>query len=150
LPTICRKDRRHGLCVLRHDHRRPEDQLPRDLRGVHLLDAEMGEALGKLYTAKYFPPEAKAKAALLVANLLKAYEADIQTLTWMAPETKAKALEKIRHFTPKVGYPDTWRDYSALAIAPHDLVGDVKNAEAFEWNRRLARIDAPSTAANGA
>ena len=118
-------------------------QLPRDLRGVHLLDAEMGEALGKLYAAKYFPPEAKAKAALLVANLLKAYEADIQTLTWMAPETKAKALEKIRHFTPKVGYPDTWRDYSALAIAPLDLVGDVKNAEAFEWNRRVARIDAP-------
>jgi len=110
-------------------------QLPRDLRGVHLLDDEMGEALGKLYAAKYFPPEAKAKAALLVSNLLKAYEADIRTLAWMAPETKAKALEKIRHFTPKVGYPDTWRDYSALAIAPHDLVGEHLAAALFRPER---------------
>jgi putative endopeptidase len=118
-------------------------QLPRDLRGVHLLDSEMGEALGKLYTARYFPPEAKAKAQLLVSNLLKAYEADIQTLTWMAPETKAKALEKIRHFTPKVGYPDKWRDYSALAISRTSLVGDITNAKVFEWNRELVRIDEP-------
>ena len=118
-------------------------QLPRTLRGIHLVDEMMGEALGKLYVAKYFPPEAKAKVTLLVQNLLKAYEADIQTLTWMAPETKAKALEKIRHFTPKVGYPDTWRDYSALVIVPHKIVGDVKNAEMFEWNRELKRIDQP-------
>jgi putative endopeptidase len=120
-----------------------KEQLPRDIRGVQLLDDEMGEALGKLYAAKYFPPEAKAKASVLVSNLLKAYEADIQTLTWMAPETKAKALEKIRHFTPKIGYPNKWRDYTALVTIPHDIVADVKNAEAFEWNRQLARIDAP-------
>jgi putative endopeptidase len=120
-----------------------KQQLPRDLRGIHLLDGEMGEALGKLYVAKYFPPEAKAKVTLLVQNLLKAYEADIQTLTWMTPETKAKALEKIRNFTPKVGYPDTWRDYSALVVVPHDVVADVRNADVFEWNRRLARIDGP-------
>jgi putative endopeptidase len=118
-------------------------QMPRDLRGIHLLDEEMGEALGKLYVAKYFSPEAKAKVTDLVHNLLKAYEADIQTLAWMAPETKAKALEKIRHFTPKVGYPDKWRDYSALAIVPHQIVTDVKNAEMFEWNRELVRIDEP-------
>jgi len=118
-------------------------QLPRDLRGVHLLDDAMGEALGKLYVAKYFSPEAKAKVTELVHNLLKAYEADIQTLTWMAPQTRAKALEKIRHFTPKVGYPDTWRDYSALTIVPHDIVADIKNAETFEWNRQLKRIDQP-------
>jgi len=111
-------------------------QLPRDLRGVHLLDDAMGEALGKLYVAKYFSPEAKAKVTELVHNLLKAYEADIQTLTWMAPQ-------KIRHFTPKVGYPDTWRDYSALTIVPHDIVADIKNAETFEWNRQLKRIDQP-------
>ncbi|HUO92924.1 MAG TPA: M13 family metallopeptidase [Rhizomicrobium sp.] len=120
-----------------------KEQLPRDLRGVHLLDAAMGEALGKLYVAKYFSPEAKAKVTLLVHNLLKAYEADIQTLTWMAPETRAKALEKIRHFTPKVGYPDTWRDYTALTIVPHDIVADIKNAETFAWNRQLKRIDQP-------
>ena len=74
----------------------------------------MGEALGKVYVARYFPPEAKAKAEALVANLLKAYDADIHTLDWMSPATKAKALDKLRQFTPKIGYPDQWRDYSAL------------------------------------
>ena len=120
-----------------------KQQLPRDLRGIHLLDSQMGEALGKLYVARYFPPEAKAKIQQLVANLLKAYEADIETLTWMTPATKAKALEKIRRFTPKVGYPDKWRDYSALSIVPGQLVGDVTNAQVFEWNRELKRIDEP-------
>ena len=89
-------------------------QLDRPTRGVHLLDDELGEALGKLYIAKYFPPEAKAKAEALVANLLKAYEQDIQTLAWMSDATKQKALEKIHDFTPKIGYPDKWRDYSRL------------------------------------
>jgi putative endopeptidase len=120
-----------------------KQQLPRDLRGIHLLDSQMGEALGKLYVARYFPPEAKAKIKQLVANLLKAYEADIGTLTWMTPATRAQALEKIRRFTPKVGYPDRWRDYSALAIVPGQLVGDVTNAQVFEWNRELKRIDEP-------
>jgi predicted metalloendopeptidase len=120
-----------------------KEQLPRDLRGIHLLDSQMGEALGKLYVARYFPPEAKAKIQQLVANILKAYEADIQTLTWMTPATRTKALEKIRRFTVKVGYPDRWRDYSALAIAPGQLVGDVTNAQVFEWNRELKRIDDP-------
>jgi len=120
-----------------------QQQLPRDLRGIHLLDEQMGEALGKLYCARYFPPEAKARSRQLVANILKAYEADIRSLTWMTPATKQKALEKIRTFTQKIGYPDRWRDYSALAITAGDLVGDVRNAEVFEWNRRLARIDRP-------
>jgi putative endopeptidase len=120
-----------------------KQQLPRDLRGIHLLDQQMGEALGKLYVARYFPPEAKAKIEQLVANLLKAYEADIRTLTWMAPATQAKALEKIRRFTPHVGYPDKWRDYSALAIVPGELVEDTTNAVVFEWNRELKRIDSP-------
>src|SRR5471032_50087 len=78
-------------------------QLDRKTRGVHLLDNLLGEALGKLYVARYFPPEAKAKADQLVANLLKAYEGDIQTLDWMSPVTRAKALEKIHQFTPKIG-----------------------------------------------
>jgi putative endopeptidase len=120
-----------------------KQQLPRDLRGIHLLDHQMGEALGKLYVARYFTPEAKAKIQQLVANLLKAYEADIRTLTWMSPATQAKALEKIRRFTPKVGYPDKWRDYSALSIAPGALVEDMSNAVVFEWNRELKRIDSP-------
>ena len=120
-----------------------KQQLPRDLRGIRLLDSQMGEALGKLYVARYFPPEAKAKIQQLVANILKAYDADIQTLTWMGPATRAKALEKIRRFTVKVGYPDKWRDYSTLSIVPGRLVEDVTNAQVFEWNRELKRIDGP-------
>ena len=119
------------------------EQLARRTRGVHLLDSMLGEALGKMYVARYFPPEAKAKADQLVANLLKAYEADIGTLTWMSPATKAKALEKIRQFTPKIGYPTKWRDYSALQITRGDLVGDVQRGTLFEWNRQLTRINQP-------
>jgi len=108
-----------------------------------LLDNAIGEALGKLYVARYFPPEAKAKADELVANLLKAYEADIKTLDWMSDETKQKALEKIHEFTPKIGYPSHWRDYSALKIARNDLLGDVQRADVFEWNRQVKRLDKP-------
>ena len=118
-------------------------QLDRQIRGLNLLDGDMGEALGKLYVARYFPPEAKAKALVLVQNLLKAYAADIQTLTWMSPATRAKALEKLGHYMLKVGYPDHWRDYSALQITRDNLVQDAKNAAQFEWNRQLHRIDDP-------
>jgi putative endopeptidase len=120
-----------------------KQQQPRDLRGMHVLDREMGEALGKLYCAKYFPPEAKAKSQRLVTNLLKAYEQDLKTLSWMTPATKAKALEKIHTFFPKVGYPDKWRDYSTLVIRRDDLIGDIRNAHVFDFQRQLARIDAP-------
>ena len=118
-------------------------QLDRKTRGVHLLDNLIGEALGKLYVARYFPPEAKAKADELVANLLKAYEEDIKTLDWMSPATREKALEKLHLFTPKIGYPTKWRDYSALTITRDDLIGDVQRANVFEWNRDVARINKP-------
>ena len=118
-------------------------QLDRQTRAIHLLDDEMGEALGKLYVAKYFPPEAKAKATILVQNLLKAYEIDIKTLDWMTPATRAKAINKVHHYMLKIGYPDHWRDYSALAIDRNNLVQDAKNATVFEWNRELKRIDLP-------
>ncbi len=112
-------------------------QLPRTARAAHLLDNTMGEALGKLYVAKYFPPEAKAKAVELVNNLLKAYDADIRTLAWMTPATREKALKKLHHFGLKIGYPDHWRDYSALVIKRDDLLGDIQRAAEFDWNREL-------------
>ena len=118
-------------------------QLDRKTRGIHLLDGLLGEALGKLYTARYFPPESKAKAEQLVSNLLKAYQADIQTLTWMSPVTRQKALEKIGEFTPKIGYPTHWRDYSAYDVQRDDLVGDIQRGQMFEWNRELNRINQP-------
>ncbi|MGH6872896.1 MAG: M13 family metallopeptidase [Rhizomicrobium sp.] len=118
-------------------------QLPRQARAAHVLDNLMGEALGKLYIAKYFPPEAKAKAVELVHNLLAAYDKDIRTLSWMSPATRAKALDKLHKFGIKIGYPDHWRDYSALVIKRDDLIGDVQRANVFEWQRELNRIDQP-------
>jgi putative endopeptidase len=118
-------------------------QLDRQTRAMHLLDQQMGEALGKMYVARYFPPDAKAKADILVSNLLKAYEADIQTLDWMGPATRAKALEKIHQFTPKIGYPSKWRDYSALQVSHDDPVGNAQRAGLFEWNRDVTRINKP-------
>ena len=118
-------------------------QLDRPTRGVRLLNRLLGEALGKLYVARYFPPESKAKADVLVSNLLKAYEADVQTLDWMSPATKAKALEKIQQFTPQIGYPNHWRDYSAYDVRRDDLIGDIQRAAVFEWNRDVERINKP-------
>jgi len=118
-------------------------QLDRPTRGLHVLDDTLGEALGKLYVAEYFPPAAKAKAEALVANLLNVYRQDIATLSWMSDATKQKALEKISEFTPKIGYPDKWRDYSAYAVARDDLVGDIERGNEFEWNRELKRLDDP-------
>lgn len=116
-------------------------QLDRATRGVHLIDANLGEALGKIYVANYFPPEAKAKAQELVGNLLKAYDADIRTLPWMTAQTRRKALDKLHRFTPHIGYPDKWRDYSAYQVSRDALLEDVENGALFEWNRQLKRID---------
>jgi putative endopeptidase len=118
-------------------------QLERATRAVHLIDDNLGEALGKLYVARYFPPVAKAKAEQLVANLLKAYDADIRTLSWMTETTRQKALEKLHQFTPHIGYPEKWRDYSAYQVSRDALVQDVENGAVFEWNRQLGRIDQP-------
>ncbi len=118
-------------------------QLARSARAAHLLDGLMGEALGKLYVAKYFPPEAKAKAVELVDNLLKAYDADIRTLAWMTPATREKAAYKLHHFGVKIGYPDHWRDYSAYVVKRDDLLGDIQRGGLFEWNRQLRRLDLP-------
>jgi predicted metalloendopeptidase len=117
--------------------------LDRSTRGVRLLDRRMGEGLGKLYVAKYFPPEAKAKVRALVGNLLRAFDEDLKTLDWMTPETRAKAREKLKQFTVKVGYPDRWRDYSTLAIRRDDLIGSIRNANAFDWRHDADRIDRP-------
>lgn len=120
-----------------------QTQLDRPTRGVHLLDGTMGEALGKLYVAKYFSPEAKAKAVALVENMRRAYEADIKTLDWMTDATKAIAADKLHHIALHIGYPDKWRDYSAYTVSRDDLIGDIQRGAVFEWNRELKRIDGP-------
>lgn len=118
-------------------------QMDRKTRGTRLLDTSMGEALGKLYVARYFPPDSKAKMDILVANLIKAFDQNLQKLDWMGPATRAKAQEKNRSFTPKIGYPTKWRDYSDLQIVRGDLIGNVQRAAMYEWNRDVARINQP-------
>ena len=116
-------------------------QLPRTVRAAHLLGGQMGFGLGKLYVEKYFPVQAQAKITALVNNLIQVYEADIGTLNWMSEATRAKALDKLHQMAVRVGYPARWRDYSALVIQRDDLIGNVERANAFEWQRNLARID---------
>ncbi len=112
-------------------------------RGVAFVEAAAGEALGRLYVERHFPPAAKRQMDELVANLLEAYRREITELPWMTPVTKARALEKLATFTPKIGYPDRWRDYTALQVRPDDLAGNARRAATFELDRQLAKIGAP-------
>jgi putative endopeptidase len=120
----------------------PENR-PRWKRGIVLVESSIGEGLGKLYVAQYFPPESKARMDQLVRNLIAAYEADINTLDWMSPETRQKAQQKLSKLTTKIGYPRKWRDYSALQIARDDLVGNVIRAQIFDYNRNLNKLGKP-------
>ena len=112
-------------------------------RGTRLVENGMGEQLGKLYVAKYFPAQSKVRIQQLVQNLLAAYKQSIDTLDWMSPETKQQALAKLAQFTPKLGYPDKWRDYSTLQIDRNDLVGNVTRANMFEYQRNLNKLGKP-------
>ncbi len=112
-------------------------------RGVTLVTNAMGEDIGKTYVQRHFPPEAKAEADELVRNIIGAMDRRIQGLTWMAPETKARARAKLAAFTPKIGYPEEWRDYSALRVDRRDLAGNVIRANQFEHQRQLNKLGQP-------
>jgi putative endopeptidase len=112
-------------------------------RGISLVEGVLGEAVGRWYAARHFPPEHKARVGVIVDNLLGAYRHSIERLDWMGDETKARALDKLALFTPKIGYPDRWRDFSALRVDPADLVGNVRAAHAFETDRELAKAAGP-------
>ncbi|MBB5438658.1 putative endopeptidase [Pedobacter sp. AK017] len=120
-----------------------KEQKPQWRRAVDVVNANLGEMVGKLYVEKHFPAEAKERMVKLVANLLKAYEASIKELDWMSPETKKQALIKINKFTPKIGYPDKWRDYSALKVVKGDLYGNNVRATEFEYNRTINKLGKP-------
>ncbi len=120
----------------------PEIQV-RWKRAVRAVDGGMGEAVGKIYVDRYFPPESKAKMQQLVADLKLAFRHRIENLTWMGRATKQEALKKLAGYTVKIGYPDRFRDYSALVIRPDDLTGDVERAQAFEWARQVRRLAKP-------
>jgi putative endopeptidase len=112
-------------------------------RAVSMIEGSLGEAVGKVYVQKYFPAEAKARMEKLVANLIEAYRNSINELEWMSPETKVKALEKLGKFRPKIGYPDKWRDYSALQTTPDDLYGNVGRVVKFQRDHELSKIGKP-------
>ncbi|MES2901560.1 MAG: M13-type metalloendopeptidase [Pseudomonadota bacterium] len=107
------------------------------------VEGTLGEAVGKQYVARHFPAERKARMDTLVKNLVEAYRQSIETLEWMGPETKREALAKLAKFTPKIGYPNRWRDYSSLTIKPDDLVGNMMRATAFENQRGLVKLGKP-------
>ena len=116
---------------------------PRWKRGVGAIERSQGESLGKLYVAEYFPPERKARMEALVKNLLAAYKQSIDKLDWMSPKTKKEAQAKLAKFTPKIGYPNKWKDYSALVVARDDLVGNVMRSHEVEYNRELNKLGKP-------
>jgi putative endopeptidase len=112
-------------------------------RGVSLVEGALGEAIGRVYVERHFPQRAKESMDVLVANLIEAYRQSITNLAWMSPATRQRALEKLEKFTPKIGYPVKWRDYSTLAFSADDLLGNVRATSEFEFHRELGKIGKP-------
>ena len=119
------------------------EQRDRWRRGVSFVEGAMGEAVGRLYVEQHFDEEAKSEMDGLVEHLIEAYRSSIQNLDWMGPETRERALEKLDRFTPKIGYPVKWRDYSALAVDAGDLVGNSRRVAEYEFARELGKVGKP-------
>jgi putative endopeptidase len=119
------------------------EQRERWKRAVSTVNDALGEQVGQVFVARYFPPGSKAKVQQLVANLRAALSERIDGLTWMTPETKSRAHAKLATFATKVGYPDKWKDYSALQVRRDDLIGNVRRAAVWQWRYQVARLDAP-------
>lgn len=120
-----------------------EEQQPQWRRAVDLLNNHVGEIIGKVYVKQNFPPEAKDRMAEMVNNLLLAYKASIEELDWMTEETRAQALDKLSKFTVKIGYPDQWKDYTALTVAKEDLFGNLKRSADASYEEMLKKQGGP-------
>ncbi|MBV8467398.1 MAG: M13 family metallopeptidase [Burkholderiales bacterium] len=116
---------------------------PRWQKSIAKLNEGLGEAVGQLYVEKNFPPENKARMVALVGNLLATYKDSIDKLSWMSDATKKQAQEKLALYTTKIGYPDTWRDYSKLNIMRGDVLGNDLRVARFEWARQVAKAGKP-------
>ena len=119
------------------------EQLPQWRRAVGLVNGTVGEIIGKVYVKKHFPPQAKERMLQMVNNLLKAYENSIKDLDWMSEETKVQALDKLSKFTPKIGYPDKWRDYSLLTVDESDLFGNMQRSSEALYQQMLEKQNGP-------
>ena len=120
-----------------------EENRERWKRGVSLVQDVLGEAVGKLYVERHFPADSKARMQVLVDNLTEAYRRNISELEWMSPETRQKALDKLGKFTPKIGYPDRWRDYSGVEIVADDLLGNYRRGYTADYQRDLDKLGGP-------
>ncbi len=120
-----------------------QEQQPRWKRAISSVNRDLGEMLGQLYVEEHFPVEAKTRMIEMVDYLTAAYAESIQNLDWMSDETKARALEKLSKFTPKIGYPDEWRDYSELVLADDDLVGNIQRSRVFAHYREIDKLSKP-------
>jgi endothelin-converting enzyme/putative endopeptidase len=120
-----------------------KEQRPKWKRGVSVVNANLGEVIGKVYVARHFTPEAKSRMSTLVENLRNSYGASINDLEWMSEETKKAAHVKLAAFTPKIGYPDKWEDYSALTIKSDDLIGNLINARQVSNQKEIAKLGGP-------
>lgn len=122
-------------------------QRPRHEKALQVVNGTVGEALGKLYVEKMFPAEAKDKANRMIRNVMRAYELRIAKLTWMSPETKEKAIKKLNSLTVKIGYPDKWKDYSALTVNSPEKGGsyfeNIKNVGSWNWKKDLEKLGKP-------
>ncbi len=116
---------------------------PRWKRAVGIVEGGLGEAVGQIYVERHFKPAAKQRMDELVVHLIKAYEKSIKQLDWMTAKTKKRALEKLKKFTPKIGYPTKWKDYSNILIDRADLLGNVRRISAWEMDREAAKIGRP-------
>ncbi len=119
------------------------EQRPRWQRGVNVVNALLGDAVGQIYAKRYFSPEAKAEAQTMVSNIIEAFRKRIDALTWMAPQTKAEAKAKLNTLYVGIGYPETWRDYSQYEVKPDDAFGNLWRADLFEYQRNLNRLGGP-------
>lgn len=112
-------------------------------RGIGATNNDLGDAVGKLYVAKYFPASSKAQVEDMVKNIVAAFDERLAALDWMTPETKAKAREKVARMKVAVGYPDTWRDYASLEVKADDPLGNRMRAEKFEFEHQRAKLGKP-------
>jgi putative endopeptidase len=120
-----------------------QQQRPRWQRGVYLVDGQLGDVVGKIYAERYFPPEAKAQAQQMVANLVAAFHKRIEALTWMNPATKAEAEAKLSTLYVGIGYPETWHDYSSFEVKPDDIFGNIWRGNLSDYQRQIARLGKP-------
>jgi endothelin-converting enzyme/putative endopeptidase len=118
-------------------------QRPRDFRGDVLVSATLGDAVGQIYAKRFFPPEAKAQAQAIVANLITAFRARLENITWMAPATKKEAITKLGTLKVSVGYPDHWQSYAGLEVKPDNLFANLWSASLFDYHYSLSRIGKP-------